>query len=60
MTAPVTTIPGPRGLPVIGVGNRLLRDPIEFMIRLHRHYGDLVKLPLGKRAMYLAVHPDMV
>ncbi len=60
MTAPVSTIPGPRGLPVVGIGNRLLSDPLEFMVRLQRHYGDLVKLSLGKHTMYLATHPDML
>ncbi len=60
MTAPVSAIPGPRGLPVVGVGNRLLSDPLEFMVRLQRHYGDLVKLALGKHTMYLATHPDML
>ncbi|MEF3273240.1 MAG: cytochrome P450 [Chloroflexus sp.] len=53
-------IPGPRGLPVIGVVPRLLGDPLEFMVRIHRHYGDLVRLSLGKHTMYLAVHPDMI
>lgn len=60
MPASARAIPGPRGLPVVGVGNRLLSDPLEFMVRLQRHYGDLVKLSLGKHTMYLAIHPDMI
>ncbi len=47
-------------MPIIGVVHRLLGDPLEFMARVHRHYGDLVKLPLGKHTMYLAAHPDMI
>lgn len=60
MTAPVSAIPGPRGLPVVGVAPRLLGDPLEFMVRIQRHYGDLVRLSLGRHTMYLAIHPDMI
>ncbi len=60
MTLPAHTIPGPRGLPVFGVAPRLLGDPLEFMVRIQRHYGDLVKLNLGRHTMYLAAHPDMI
>jgi len=60
MPLSVNAIPGPKGLPEVGVAPRLLNDPLDFLLRIHRHYGDLVKLPLGKHTMYLAVHPDMI
>ncbi len=53
MTLPAI-IPGLRGLPMVGVTPRLLGDPLEFMVRIQRHYGDLVKLNLGRHTMYLA------
>src|SRR5687768_7122679 len=50
--------PGPRGgLPF----QRLLafrRDPLGFLERVHRAYGDVVHFSFGPRRFYLLAHPD--
>jgi cytochrome P450 len=53
-------IPGPQGLPGIGVINRFLEDPTNFMLQITRRYGNLVRMKLGPRNILLATHPDMV
>jgi cytochrome P450 len=58
--AAYAAIPGPQGLPGIGVVNRFLQDPTNFMLQVTQHYGHLVRLKLGPRNLLLATHPDMV
>lgn len=53
-------IPGPRGLPFLGVLPGLRRDPLGTLIRAARDYGDVVALPAGPRRVYLVSHPDHV
>ncbi|MER7009356.1 cytochrome P450 [Dactylosporangium sp. NPDC000555] len=40
-------LPGPSGPPLIGRQIAFLRDPLGFLERSHRDYGDLVALPLN-------------
>jgi cytochrome P450 len=54
------TIPGPRGLPFLGVLPGLRRDPLGTLIRAARDYGDVVALPAGPRRVYLVNHPDHI
>ena len=44
----VKTVPGPRGLPVLGVGLSFLRDPTGYLEKMVSKYGRLFRLPLGK------------
>lgn len=50
--------PGPRGLPLVGVLPRLLRDPLGYTSTLLRQYGDCVSLNLGFGQIHLVAHPD--
>jgi len=50
-----------------GPGGRLFqhlpafrRDPIHFLERLHRRYGDVARFRFGPRRLYLLAHPDQV
>ncbi|QLQ36681.1 cytochrome P450 [Micromonospora robiginosa] len=40
-------LPGPSGPPLVGRQLAFLRDPLGFLTRAHRDYGDLVALPLN-------------
>lgn len=43
-------IPGPKGLPLIGLrGNiaRFAKDPVANLVALHREYGEIVALARG-------------
>ncbi len=51
---------GPSGLPVIGKQVPFIRDPLSFLIKAHRTYGDLVSLPLNGRSVIAAFGGDQV
>src|SRR6266487_124296 len=52
--------PGPTGIPVIGRQIAFVRDPLGFLTRAHRDYGDMVSLPLNGRTVVAAFGPDQV
>lgn len=52
--------PGPRGLPRYGSFFAWDRDPLGFMVRAQREYGDIVHFRLGREPVYLLSHPDHV
>jgi cytochrome P450 len=62
LIAPVpTSAPCERGLPVVGVLPKLLRNGPVFLSRLARqHRGRIVELRAGKQTMFLVTHPDHV
>ncbi|WP_055524920.1 cytochrome P450 [Streptomyces graminilatus] len=47
------------GVPLLGHGLRLLRDPLGFFARLRDH-GDVVRLRLGPKTVYAATAPELV
>jgi cytochrome P450 len=53
-------IPGPKGLPLVGVGLEFAGDPLSVLERYAHQYGDLVRLPVGLRTMYLVNSPEYV
>jgi cytochrome P450 len=55
---PVTDIPGPRGLPLLGNIPEFRRDQPAFLLRLAREYGDLAGFRLGPLPFVLVSHPD--
>jgi cytochrome P450 len=63
-TQPNTTptegkIPGPRGLPVIGVLPQLWQmKPLSYFVKVTREHGDVVRLDVGPGTIYLISHPD--
>ena len=55
---PIPTLPG---LPLIGVLPQLTRDPLAFLTRAARDHGDVVRVPLGRRAKtYLVSDPRLI
>ncbi|MET7738188.1 cytochrome P450, partial [Streptomyces sp. NPDC005402] len=46
------------GVPVLGHGLRLVRDPLSFLSGLRRH-GDVVRLRLGPKTVYAPTTPEL-
>lgn len=51
---------GPPGMPVIGNLLAARRDPLAFLLRLSRDYGDIARYRLGYYTGYLVNHPDYI
>lgn len=51
---------GPRGIPFIGNTVDLLADPLAFLTRISRRYGDVVRFGLPGQNVYLLNHPDAI
>jgi hypothetical protein len=49
--------PGPSYLTPFGVGREMRQDPLGFVSRLFRDYGDVSLLRMGPMQAYLAFHP---
>lgn len=53
--------PGPRDkLFGLSFARRLQREPLEFLTRLGREYGDVARLSMGPVCVYLVNHPDLI
>jgi cytochrome P450 len=52
--------PGPPGNWLFGNLTELRRDMLAFYVRCAREYGDLVRLRIGPRSLYLVNHPDLI
>lgn len=52
--------PGPRGLPVFGCLNGLLRDPMKFWSHIADTYGGIARVPLKGQHVYLVSDPDVL
>ena len=53
-------IPGPRGLPLIGNGLQLARDPLGFLTCAGREHGGLARVTLPGQTAYLVTDPDLI
>jgi cytochrome P450 len=51
---------GPKGFPLIGSALQFKRDPLAFVTRCFREYGDVVRVSLGYGNMYLLFHPEHI
>ncbi|HEX6995674.1 MAG TPA: cytochrome P450 [Gammaproteobacteria bacterium] len=51
---------GPIGLPYLGCLDGLLRNPMEFWLRIATRYGPIAKVPIRGRYVYLVSDPDLV
>jgi cytochrome P450 len=52
--------PGPRGGLLVGSSLQYMRDPLGFVERAKRDYGDVVLLQLGNLRTYLVNHPEYI
>jgi cytochrome P450 len=52
--------PGPEGHHIIGNDLDFKRDPLGFLTRCAREYGDIVRLTFPGRPTYLLNHPDYI
>lgn len=52
--------PGPPGNWLLGNLTELRRDMLAFFVRSAREYGDVVRLRIGPRSLYLVNHPDLI
>lgn len=52
--------PGPSGRFPGSVLLSIRRDPIRFLSRAAKEYGDVVHFRVGRRSVYLVVHPDLI
>jgi cytochrome P450 len=50
--------PGPRGHFLFGNGRELTTDPLNFIVRTQRDYGDFVRLRFPFVRAYMAAHPE--
>src|SRR3954462_4901175 len=51
---------GPRGIPFLGNTVELLADPLAFLSRISREYGDVVRFTVPGQKVYLLNHPDAI
>jgi cytochrome P450 len=52
--------PGPKGGALLGNSLDYMRDPLGFVERAKRDFGDLVRLRLGTNRTYLVNHPESI
>jgi cytochrome P450 len=53
-------LPGPKGLPLLGVSIRLVRDSLELLRSVAREYGDIVRIPVIMGTRILLNRPDYI
>ncbi|WP_284690348.1 cytochrome P450 [Paraconexibacter algicola] len=53
-------VPGPRGIPGLGVVPQIVRDPYGSFERIAREYGDVARVPIPGMPFVLVSHPDHV
>jgi cytochrome P450 len=53
---PATAVPGPRGLPLLGLGPALVRDPLGTYQHAMETYGDIVRLVAGPPGRRVVLH----
>ncbi|MCA9651567.1 MAG: cytochrome P450 [Myxococcales bacterium] len=59
-SAPVRSVPGPRGHILVGELPAVTRDPLGLFMRCLDQYGDVVRLRMPGLDWYLVSHPDHV
>jgi enediyne biosynthesis protein E7 len=59
-TSRMSSVPGPRGAPGLGMLPHLARDPLRTCLTAQRRYGDVVRLPVLWGEVFLLTHPDHV
>lgn len=59
-TEATRVIPGPKELPLVGSIREFSRDPLRFLLGMHREYGDFATYSLGSRRFIQVNHPEAV
>ncbi|WP_424217686.1 cytochrome P450 (plasmid) [Streptomyces sp. BI20] len=54
------TVPGPRGLPLLGSLPQWKKSTAEFLLRTQRDHGEISRITLGPQSVYLVSAPDAV
>jgi cytochrome P450 len=49
---------GPRGRLLVGNVPDFVKSPLDFLMSAWREFGDVVRLEMGPRRVYVVVHPD--
>lgn len=52
--------PGPREIPIVGSAYPLVKDPLRFLERISREFGDAVEFGIPGQRIYLFNHPDAI
>jgi cytochrome P450 len=52
--------PGPKGAPVIGSILELRRNPVDFLMRAAKAYGEIVYFKLGTQEVFLVNDPELI
>jgi cytochrome P450 len=52
--------PGPRGLPLVGEALAFGREPLAYLTRAAREYGDVARIPFGPQHFTLVAHPAQI
>ncbi|HEX7668397.1 MAG TPA: cytochrome P450 [Polyangiaceae bacterium] len=52
--------PGPREIPLLGSSLAVVKEPLEFLTRISKEYGDVVRFGLPGQDVYLFNHPDAI
>lgn len=60
MNHSISTIPGPRGIFLLGSLPDIRRDRVQFLMDLQRNYGDVVRIRLGPVEALAIFHPDAI
>jgi cytochrome P450 len=60
VAAVTTRPPGPKNPPIIGNLYAFRSDPLGFLTKATRQYGDLVYFKVARQHMYVVNHPDYV
>ena len=55
-----TRAPGPRGLPLVGSALPFRKDPVGFMLKAWRDYGDIVRLNIRGKTVHLVTRPEHI
>lgn len=53
------SVPGPRGLPLVGVAPAFMKDPLAYFEKMVATYGPIFELPLGRKNFVLVNNAEL-
>ncbi|MBC7927009.1 MAG: cytochrome P450 [Bryobacteraceae bacterium] len=60
MASPLSTPPGPIGLPLLGVLLDFRRNPAEYLLKTSQKFGEVSHFRIGLQKMYFINRPDLI